>query len=154
MTKSTYDIFFFSFLFFPFLSFHFFFFTRTALVQFLFRFAAVWRNEMECKREEGCKILKRFGRSGWKCVCVCVCVTVKETALSFLITDNKSLQRHLSQAGLCWERDSQIGFLSLSVFFLLCTIASLYFSFPHFYENGSAIPIFVILYFSSRCSFL
>jgi predicted ABC-type exoprotein transport system permease subunit len=39
------------------------------------------------------------------CVCVCVSVsvsvTVKETALSFLITDNKSLQQHLSQAGLC-----------------------------------------------------
>ena len=81
---------------------------------------------MECKPEEGCKILKRFGRSGWKCVycvCVCVCVTVKETALSFLITDYKSLQRHLSQAGLCWEHDSQIGFLSLLFFsFFFCVV--------------------------------
>jgi hypothetical protein len=48
------------------------FFPRTALLQFLFRLAAVWRNEMECKREEGCKSLKRLDVVVEKCMCVCV----------------------------------------------------------------------------------
>jgi len=47
---------------------------------------------MECKQVEEGKRLKRMGVVVEKCVCV----TVRETALSFLITDNKSLQRHLS----------------------------------------------------------
>lgn len=76
----------------------------------------------------------------------CVCVTVKETALSFLITDNKSLRRHLSQAGPYSERDFQIGFF---IAFFPTVAYSLALVFPPLYENGSSIPVFVILYASS-----
>jgi hypothetical protein len=108
---------------------------RTAPLQFLTPLTAVWRNEKECKLAEEGRMLKRLDVVVEKCVCA----TVKETALSFLITDNKSLQRHLSQAGPCIQCDSQIGFF-LSLFFTISYSISL--SFPHLYGNGASFPRF------------